>query len=101
MQTAVILKKYGSNFYKATAPSLPGYLGQGVTREAAMQNLKDAIENPVTEVEVTSMEIDVPRADAVRGNPWLDMAGIFADDPELMPMLEEIYAERKRERPLD
>lgn len=100
MSTTVILKKYGSNGYTATAPSMPGYQGKGETREAAMQSLKEAIENPPIEVEVTSMEINVPTQEE-HENPWLAMAGIFADDPELMPMLEEIYAERDKDRPID
>ena len=102
MLTTVVLKRYGSNGYTATAPAVPGYQGQGPTREAAMQSLRAAIENPVVEVEVTSMDIDVSRqAKVEQSNPWLAMAGIFADDPELMPMLEEIYAERDKDRPVD
>lgn len=31
-------------------------------------------------------------------NPWLATAGIFADDPQLLPMLEEIYAARDATR---
>jgi len=28
-------------------------------------------------------------------NPWLSTAGVFADDPDLLPMLDEIYAARE------
>ena len=31
-------------------------------------------------------------------NPWLRLAGIFADDPLLLPLLDEIYAARDAER---
>lgn len=31
-------------------------------------------------------------------NPWTALAGIFADDPTLMPMLDEIYAARDADR---
>jgi hypothetical protein len=31
-------------------------------------------------------------------NPWLQLAGIFADDPTLMPMLDAIYAARDADR---
>lgn len=34
-------------------------------------------------------------------NPWLRTAGIFADDPTLMPMLAEIYASREAEREIE
>jgi hypothetical protein len=30
--------------------------------------------------------------------PWLQTAGMFADDPLLTPMVEEIYAGREAER---
>lgn len=30
-------------------------------------------------------------------NPWLATAGIFADDPALLPMLDEIYRNRDTE----
>ncbi len=32
------------------------------------------------------------------GNPWLETAGLFADDDTLELMLQEIYAERAAER---
>jgi hypothetical protein len=35
----------------------------------------------------------------VEQNPWLDTAGVFADDPTLEPLLRAIYAERDAERP--
>jgi hypothetical protein len=45
--------------------------------------------------------IDVSPEAAVEPNPWLDTAGIFADDPTLEEMLQEIYAARDAERPQD
>jgi hypothetical protein len=42
-------------------------------------------------------EQDDQVSDAV-DNPWIELAGIFADDPTLMPMLDEIYAAREADR---
>jgi hypothetical protein len=42
-------------------------------------------------------EQDAKRSDSAE-NPWIALAGIFADDPTLMPMLDAIYAARDAER---
>lgn len=34
-------------------------------------------------------------------HPWLDTAGMFADDPALLPMVKEIYDERQKSRLAD
>jgi len=47
-----------------------------------------------TEEEIS--EIDLLHV-AKPDNPWLETAGIFADDPTLLPMLDEIYALRSAE----
>jgi hypothetical protein len=44
---------------------------------------------------VTSVEVSVSQGDqGAKRNPWLDTAGVFADDETLEPMLHAIYAER-------
>jgi len=40
----VILEKAEEKSYVAHAPSLPGCISQGETREEALQNIKEAIE---------------------------------------------------------
>jgi hypothetical protein len=45
--------------------------------------------------------IDVSPEAAVEPNPWLETAGMFADDPTLEEMLHEIYAARDRDRDPD
>lgn len=51
--------------------------------------------------DVTWIEIPTPQANpGAERNPWLDTAGLFADDSTLEPMLQEIYAERAAERPM-
>ena len=41
--------------------------------------------------------IDVSPEAAVEPNPWLDSAGMFADDPTFDEFLEEIRAARERD----
>jgi hypothetical protein len=49
--------------------------------------------------EMTTLEITpANRAPVAEENPWLATAGIFADDPMLEPMLQEILANREAER---
>jgi hypothetical protein len=43
--------------------------------------------------------IDVPAKVERTSNPWLETAGMFADDPTLEDMLAEIYKARDAERP--
>ncbi len=51
------------------------------------------------ETELTTLEINTAnRAPAEEENPWLATAGIFANDPMLEPMLQEILANREAER---
>lgn len=50
-------------------------------------------------IEVTSLEVSTPLTTPdMPSNPWLDTAGLFADDDTLELMLQEIYAERVAER---
>ncbi len=106
MLTAVLIRKYEANGYVATVPTLPGFRGKGETRDAALQDLKSIIEESmagVSEFEVTTIDIDISKLEqaSLEKNPWLETAGMFADDPDLMPMLEQIYAARAAERPLE
>lgn len=43
MQYRVFLEQDEDNVFIATVPSLPGCVSQGITREEALENVKDAI----------------------------------------------------------
>jgi len=59
-------------------------------------------ENWLRDIEVILIEISLPESKPGElDNPWLATAGMFADDPDLLPMLAEIYAERDAEKPVD
>ena len=102
MLTAVLIRKYDANGYVATVPALPGFRGKGQTRDDALQDLQAIVAEltaGVSEFEVATIDIPGLEKISAERNPWLETAGMFTDDPNLMPMLEEIYAERAAERP--
>ena len=103
MQYTVMIHRQPPNHFIAQAPALPNCRGEGQTRAEALQRLKNAIEEWLLETEITTLEIQTPTPTAPneQTNPWLATAGIFADDPMLEPILQEILAAREAERPGD
>src|SRR5579859_4650804 len=93
MRYPVLLQRRGDGKYHASVPLLPEITRVGDTRDETLQ----AIEHAITEVLQTTevVYLDVPEVQAgAPSNPWLDTAGVFADDPELESMLRDIYATR-------
>lgn len=52
--------------------------------------MRDAIEEFTTSVEWVTIAVPTPTH-----NPWLETAGMFADDETLLPMMEQIYRVRE------
>ncbi len=48
-------------------------------------------------IEYTLTILPDEAAEEAPPNPWLGTAGMFADDPTLLPMTEEIYHERDKQ----
>jgi predicted RNase H-like HicB family nuclease len=80
--------------YSAVAPLLPTCSAQGRSREEALQKVKAAIEETLAEMEITTVEVEVPAHPATL-NPWLATAGMFKDDPLFDEMLAEVAAYRQ------
>ena len=99
MRYTVILREHPVGRYVAMAPAVPDCRVEGRTRHEALERLRLTLEEWLKGTEVTSVEVSVSQDDAsAKRNPWLDTAGLFADDAALEPMLERIYAERAAER---
>lgn len=96
-EEAVLLYAQPDGVCRAKVPVLRGLIIEAPDRELVQHLARCAIirSRPGSE----PVFIDVSPEAAVEPNPWLDMAGIFADDPTLEPMLKEIYAARDAERP--
>jgi predicted RNase H-like HicB family nuclease len=93
MLYAVLLKQLSDGKYQASVPLIPGLTQIGKTRTEVLQEVEKAIVSTLNAVEL--VYVDIPTSSSVgEENPWLATAGMFADDPTLEPMLEEIYAAR-------
>ncbi len=102
MRYTVFLKERATGDYMAFIPAVPGFRAEGDTRTEALDRLRISLENWLRGMEVTSIEVTPPKPEQDEvDNPWLATAGMFADDPDLLPMLAEIYAERDAEKPVD
>ena len=101
MRYTVMLREHSAGRYIAIAPAVPDCRVEGRTRHEALERLKLTLEEWLRGTEVTSIEVSTPQANpGAERNPWLDTAGLFADDLTLEPMLQQIYAERSAERPV-
>lgn len=94
-EVAVLLYPRRDGVSRAKVPVLRGLVIESPDRELAQHLASCAIAR--SRPESVAVFIDVSPEVAAEPNSLLDMAGIFADDPTLEPMLEEIYAARDRD----
>ncbi|MDM8549809.1 hypothetical protein QUF72_07020 [Desulfobacterales bacterium HSG2] len=67
-------------------------MGKGNTRDEALERLRNTLRDRPDRTQITFVDVDFPKSEGNRQNPWLATAGMFADDP--VPMLREIYSLR-------
>ncbi len=94
MRYTVHLKQCGRQ-YDAVVPLLPACTARGQTREEVFVNLKTAIEETLSNMEITTVEVNLPDP-RDETNPWLATAGMFQNDPLFDDMLAEVKADRQR-----
>lgn len=75
----------------ATSVDLPDLQAQAITKEEALADLETKIRARLVSTEIVSLKLDL----APKNNPWLDIAGQYANDPEFDRMLSHIEAERE------
>ncbi len=90
MRYTVLLHHYPTGIYEAFAPAVPACVGKGKTRSEALAQLRNILQDWLSETEITEIEL----TESECHNPWLATAGMFRDDPMLEPMLNEIYSLR-------
>jgi len=94
--------EHNNGIYRALIPSLPNLIAEGASRDEAICNAQRAAEDYLSKVEVVTMELKVPEQQAQRYSTIQDLiesAGMFKGDEEAMlEHIEEIYAERRRQR---
>ena len=102
MQYPVIVE-HNNGIYRALIPALSGLSAEGSSRDEAVKNAQQAAEAYLANVEVTTIELNLPEAhQPLRpGSPQavLKALEIFAGDTEaIREHFEEIEKERQRER---
>lgn len=90
MQYTVTLTQQANGSFLASVPIFPHINRRGGNREEVLESVRQALTETLMTTEFIT--IDVPTLQ--NKNPWLDTAGMFADDKELLPMLDMIYANR-------
>lgn len=95
MQYPVQIEQQNGGFH-ASVLTVPTLTQTAPTKAEALRLLYDALLDYVQRTEI--VYFDIPAAEtAPATNHWLATAGIFADDPTLLPMLDDIYAARDDE----
>ncbi len=101
MEYPVIVEQK-NGMWRVFIPVLADLSAEGSSRDEALRKAKQVAEDYLSEVEITTIEIDTPQDNKTRfGSPQsvLKAAGLFANQKEAMlEHLEEIYAERQRQR---
>jgi predicted RNase H-like HicB family nuclease len=101
MQYLVIIER-SNGMYRALIPDLAGLAAEGATREEALRKAQQAAADYLSRVEVATIDVETPTSPTMRPDSpqaWLKAAGKFVGDEEAMLQhLEEIYAERRRQR---
>lgn len=94
-ELAVLLYTEADGTYRARVPAIRGLVVMAPTRDMALK----AVDAAVAEARPgsTLAVIDVPPSRDGKPNPWLEMAGMFADDPTFEEFVAEMRAARARE----
>jgi len=99
MELAVLVREQPNGMYRARVPAIRGLVVTAPNREQAESAIRCAI--TTGDPTATPVFIDDPLGPDGQPDPWLETAGMFADDETLEDMLKEIYAARDAERPED
>lgn len=83
--------------YLASVLTVPTLTQTAPTRAEVLRLIQEALVEYVKRTEIVYVDVPVEDTSAVATDHWLTTAGVFADDPTLLPMLEDIYAMRDNE----
>ena len=80
MTYKVLVTKEHDSRYTARALVLPDVVAFGTTEAEAVDHLRDTLADLQTHSHVVDVELPLP--DLAADNPWLRVAGMWADDPD-------------------
>ena len=93
MEYQIFVEQQPQNGFVATVLGWPDCVATGHTKQEAVVNVRNAVEERLARGEVLQVQIEAPQS-APQPDPWETMAGRFADDPTW----DEYEAELKRIR---
>jgi hypothetical protein len=92
MRISVLIEPVTGNKFRATGGSPLGLTAEGATREAALEKLRELIDERVAHgAEIISIDLPEFRSE----HPWLLHAGMFQGDP-LVEEWKQAMAEYRR-----
>ena len=100
MEYPVIVEQK-NGVWRAVIPALSDLSAEGASYDEAVQKARQAAEAFLSKVRITTIELNETNQELRRGSPKsvLKSAGKFKGDEEAMRLhIEEIYAERRRQR---
>lgn len=78
MTTPIFVERLPNNGYMARALDFPDCAGRGATKEEAIAQVQTALTQRLAQGEIVYLNVATSQP---TGNPWIDHAGIFKDDP--------------------
>ena len=88
----VIVKQGSDGRTIVIVPGLPELQVEARDRATALSQIQQRLETHLAGAEIVSLPIKLPSIEPK--NPWLEMAGVFKDDPQFEQMLEAIESYR-------
>jgi predicted RNase H-like HicB family nuclease len=79
---------------KASILGWPECQVEANTKEEALQQLQEIVNQQLRDREIVSLEIEVPAPQPE--HPWMQFAGMFKDDPDFDEFLEFIEEDRRQ-----
>jgi hypothetical protein len=90
MTMYVLIENKPDGTYTASLIGWPDISAQGETEDEVLAELRQSFARQLKRGRIVPLELDTPQSD----NPWLEMAGIFKDDPLFAEVQEAIAAYR-------
>lgn len=90
----VLVEYQNQERVKASVLGWPECQVEASTKEEALQQLQEIVNQQLRDREIVSLEIEVPVPQAE--HPWMQFAGMFKDDPDFDEFLEFIEEDRRQ-----
>src|SRR5437588_10809772 len=88
-----LIEPIAGNGYRAKSGEPLPLAAEGATRDEAMRNLRQLVQQHLHNgAEVASLEV----SGSASGNPWVEFAGMFKDDPYFDEWQEAIAENRRK-----